>query len=205
VVIFQEVEMTFSLTAVTLMTLRHFAKDFNTGFGLGGDTVGNYGASVHGYSTTGYTASNSNQKDNSGFNNTSNSSGESRTSPGGTEMQTRRSSQPTVKDTTSLGRLGSVTVSVTGGGERPPSVRNALKQSYSMRSFHLGSADEVKDKASEPKESKESILREQDTHSQKIYKNITFSVETEPAPADDLAAANTLYPGNRIGHAIIAG
>lgn len=43
ILVWQEVELTYSLAATTLMTLRPFTKDFNTGFGMGGDAVGDYG------------------------------------------------------------------------------------------------------------------------------------------------------------------
>ena len=43
ILVWQEIELTYSLAATTLMTLRPFTKDFNTGLGMGGDAVGEYG------------------------------------------------------------------------------------------------------------------------------------------------------------------
>ena len=188
-IIFQEVELTFSLAAATLMTLRPFTRDFNTGFGLGGDIVANYGAS-------GYTVSNANSR----FNNSG--GGESKNIFHSTEMRTRRSSRPGFKDRTSSGRLGSFAGPVIGDAEGMPSVREALKQGFSMRSLNLGRVTEGQDHALEPKDSQEAILQEKDTESLKIYKHITFCVETEPVPEDDLATANTPYPGSRYGHPV---
>ena len=47
VVIWQEIELTYSIAAATLMCLRPLLRDFDTGFGLGGDTVRTYGATCY--------------------------------------------------------------------------------------------------------------------------------------------------------------
>lgn len=52
-IIWQEVELAYSIAAATLMCLKSFVKDFNTSFGLGGEMVRTYAA-------TGYIASNNN-------------------------------------------------------------------------------------------------------------------------------------------------
>ena len=53
VVIWQEAELAYSITAATLMCLKPLVKDFNTSFGLGGDMVRTHAA-------TGYITSNNN-------------------------------------------------------------------------------------------------------------------------------------------------
>ena len=65
--IWREVELTYSLAATTLMTLRPFTKDFYTGFGMGGD-----GYRTHATNTAGYMMSN---MSNTGKNGTSRSRG----------------------------------------------------------------------------------------------------------------------------------
>ncbi|KAI4162442.1 MAG: hypothetical protein LQ342_003857 [Letrouitia transgressa] len=45
VIIWQEVELTYSIAAATLMCLRPLIRDFDTGFGLGGETVRTHAAS----------------------------------------------------------------------------------------------------------------------------------------------------------------
>ncbi|KAL9604453.1 MAG: hypothetical protein Q9179_001842 [Wetmoreana sp. 5 TL-2023] len=45
VVIWQEVELTYSIAAATLMCLKALVSDFNTSFGLGGETVRTHAAS----------------------------------------------------------------------------------------------------------------------------------------------------------------
>jgi hypothetical protein len=51
ITIFQEIEMACSVSAATVITLRPLSREFNTGFGLGGETVGNYGTTKYGVGT----------------------------------------------------------------------------------------------------------------------------------------------------------
>ncbi|MCJ1231161.1 hypothetical protein MMC12_007837 [Toensbergia leucococca] len=117
VIIFQTIEMTVSLAAATLMTLRPFTKDFNTGFGLGGDAVGNYGAS--GYDNNGYMASSgSNAVDNSRLGSSKGGGKSVRTNV--VELQERTPSRPKVKS-----RMGSL---LSTAADASPSDRKHLKK-----------------------------------------------------------------------------
>ena len=47
--IWREVELTYALAATTVMTLRPFTKEFDTGFGMGGETYRTHGTNANGY------------------------------------------------------------------------------------------------------------------------------------------------------------
>lgn len=47
--IWREIELTYALAATTVMTLRPLTKEFNTGFGMGGETYRTHGTNANGY------------------------------------------------------------------------------------------------------------------------------------------------------------
>ena len=47
--IWREIELTYALAATTLMTLRPFTKEFDTGFGMGGEAYRTHGTNPNGY------------------------------------------------------------------------------------------------------------------------------------------------------------
>ena len=47
--IWREIELTYALAATTVMTLRPFTTEFNTGFGMGGETYRQHGTNTNGY------------------------------------------------------------------------------------------------------------------------------------------------------------
>ena len=58
--IWREIELTYALAATTVMTLRPFTKEFDTGFGMGGETYRTHGTNTQGYIVSSGTRDNTN-------------------------------------------------------------------------------------------------------------------------------------------------